>query len=64
MGKVRVGEGFGEASEPSTGYDYDTFTGDLERLMAELGLRDVVLVGSRWTPVRSSGTSRASAPSA
>src|SRR6202008_642895 len=37
--------GFGQSSQPSTGYDYDTFAADLDRLMTELDLRDVVLAG-------------------
>lgn len=37
--------GFGASSQPSTGYDYDTFTEDLNTLMKTLDLRDVVLVG-------------------
>ena len=37
--------GFGDSSQPTRGYDYDTFTADLDRLMTELDLRDVVLVG-------------------
>ena len=37
--------GFGESSQPSTGYDYDTFAADLDRLMTALDLRDAVLVG-------------------
>jgi pimeloyl-ACP methyl ester carboxylesterase len=37
--------GFGRSSQPSTGYDYDTFAADLDRLMTELDLRDAVLVG-------------------
>ncbi|HEX6023248.1 MAG TPA: alpha/beta hydrolase [Solirubrobacter sp.] len=37
--------GFGDSSQPSTGYDYDTFAADLDRLMTELDLRDVVLAG-------------------
>lgn len=37
--------GFGESSQPSTGYDYDTFAADLHKLMTELDLRDVVLGG-------------------
>jgi pimeloyl-ACP methyl ester carboxylesterase len=37
--------GFGQSSQPSTGYDYDTFAADLDRLMTELDLRDVVLGG-------------------
>jgi pimeloyl-ACP methyl ester carboxylesterase len=37
--------GFGQSAQPSTGYDYDTFAADLDRLMTELDLRDVVLGG-------------------
>ena len=37
--------GFGRSSQPTVGYDYDTFAGDLEVLMEHLDLRDAVLVG-------------------
>lgn len=37
--------GFGQSSQPSVGYDYDTFAADLDRLMTALDLRDTVLVG-------------------
>jgi non-heme chloroperoxidase len=37
--------GFGDSSQPSIGYDYDTFAADLDRLMTELDLRDTVLAG-------------------
>ena len=37
--------GFGQSSQPSTGYDYDTFTADLDALLKHLNLSDVVLVG-------------------
>ncbi len=37
--------GFGDSSQPTTGYDYDTFAADLNALMTKLDLRDVVLVG-------------------
>jgi non-heme chloroperoxidase len=37
--------GFGKSSQPSVGYDYDTFAADLNVLLTELDLRDVVLVG-------------------
>ncbi|MAT06228.1 MAG: alpha/beta hydrolase [Acidimicrobiaceae bacterium] len=37
--------GFGESSQPSVGYDYDTFAADLDTLMTTLDLRDAVLVG-------------------
>jgi non-heme chloroperoxidase len=37
--------GFGQSSQPTTGYDYDTFTADLHALMSYLDLRDAVIVG-------------------
>ena len=37
--------GFGASSQPSSGYDYDTFTADLSTLIEELDLREVALVG-------------------
>src|SRR5262245_60990109 len=37
--------GFGKSSQPTSGYDYDTFAADLETLMDELDLRDATLVG-------------------
>ncbi len=37
--------GFGASSQPSSGYDYDTFAEDLDKLMTELDLRDTVLIG-------------------
>ena len=37
--------GFGESSQPATGYDYDTFAADLDALLTQLDLRDVALVG-------------------
>ncbi len=37
--------GFGDSSQPTTGYDYDTFAADLDALITELDLRDAVLVG-------------------
>jgi non-heme chloroperoxidase len=37
--------GFGNSSQPATGYDYDTFAADLSTLMETLDLRDVTLVG-------------------
>jgi pimeloyl-ACP methyl ester carboxylesterase len=37
--------GFGNSSQPSIGYDYDTFASDLNRLLIELDLHDVVLGG-------------------
>jgi non-heme chloroperoxidase len=37
--------GFGRSSQPVVGFDYDTFTDDLKRLIDYLDLSDVVLVG-------------------
>jgi non-heme chloroperoxidase len=37
--------GFGKSSQPTTGYNYDTFAEDLHKLIAELKLRDLTLVG-------------------
>ncbi|MHB9030812.1 MAG: alpha/beta fold hydrolase [Candidatus Latescibacterota bacterium] len=37
--------GFGKSSHPSVGYDYDTFTEDLNQVMTTLDLRDTVLIG-------------------
>jgi non-heme chloroperoxidase len=37
--------GFGQSSQPTVGYDYDTFAADLNTLLEHLDLRDVVLVG-------------------
>ncbi|HEY5175361.1 MAG TPA: alpha/beta hydrolase [Terriglobales bacterium] len=37
--------GFGKSSQPTTGYNYDTFAEDLHKLVTQLELRDVALVG-------------------
>ena len=37
--------GFGKSSQPTTGYNYDTFAGDLHNLVSELKLTDFTLVG-------------------
>jgi len=37
--------GFGKSSQPTAGYDYDTFAADLNILLEQLDLRDAVLVG-------------------
>jgi non-heme chloroperoxidase len=37
--------GFGNSSQPTTGYNYDTFAEDLHKLVTQLGLRDFTLVG-------------------
>jgi non-heme chloroperoxidase len=37
--------GFGLSSQPTTGYDYDTFAADLDALLGHLALEEVDLVG-------------------
>ena len=37
--------GFGRSSQPTVGYDYDTFAADLSTLLEHLDLHDVVLGG-------------------
>src|ERR1700745_891010 len=37
--------GFGQSSQPVTGYDYDTFAADLNTLLEHLDLRHAVLAG-------------------
>jgi len=37
--------GFGRSSKPATGYHYDTFAADLDKLLKKLNLKKVALVG-------------------
>jgi len=37
--------GFGKSSQPWSGYDYDTFAEDLQKLVTKLDVRDFALVG-------------------
>ena len=37
--------GFGKSSQPTTGYNYDTFAEDLRKLVTHLKLRDFALAG-------------------
>src|SRR5262245_10780574 len=37
--------GFGKSSQPTDGYNYDTFAADLQKLIAQLSLQDATLVG-------------------
>ena len=37
--------GFGRSSQPTVGYDYDTFAADLNALLEHLDLNDIVLAG-------------------
>ena len=50
--------GFGKSSQPTTGYDYDTFAADTKALLDHLALgEEVVLAGFSMGPARSPGTS-------
>jgi len=48
--------GFGQSSQPTVGYDYDTFAADLNTLLEHLDLTGVVLGGFPWAPARSPAT--------
>jgi non-heme chloroperoxidase len=37
--------GFGQSSRPTVGYDFDTLAGDLDKVLAELDVRDATLAG-------------------
>src|ERR1044071_485654 len=37
--------GFGQSSQPTTGYDYDTFAADLNTVLEALDVQDAVLAG-------------------
>jgi non-heme chloroperoxidase len=37
--------GFGRSSQPTTGYNYDTFASDLQKIVKKLDLRDFALAG-------------------
>jgi len=56
--------GFGQSSKPSTGYDYDTFAEDLNKLVTKLDLRDVALVGFSMGGGEVAATSAPADPSA
>jgi non-heme chloroperoxidase len=42
---TEIARGFGQSSQPTAGYDYDTFAADLNTLLEYLDLYDAVLVG-------------------
>ena len=60
--------GFGQSSQPTVGYDYDTFAADLNTLLGHLELDDVVLCGFSmgagevtrycWAPTARAGSAR------
>jgi len=37
--------GFGKSSKPISGYDYDTFAADLDKIMKKLDIKDATLIG-------------------
>ncbi len=37
--------GFGKSSQPTTGYNYDTFAADLHKIVTQLNLHDLTLIG-------------------
>ena len=50
--------GFGNSSQPATGYDYDTFAADLDALAdASWTCATRSWSGTRWAPARSPATS-------
>ena len=50
--------GFGESTKPYTGYDYDTFAGDLNKVLETLDLNQVTSSATPWAPAKSHVTSR------
>jgi non-heme chloroperoxidase len=45
--------GFGQSSQPTVGYDYDTFTADLKALLDHSrSSRTLCCAASRWVPAR------------
>ena len=54
--------GFGKSDHPTAGYDYDTFTADLNTLIEHLNLTDLNLIGTALRPlegIRQSGNGTA-----
>ena len=56
--------GFGKSSQPTAGYNYDTFAEDLHKLVTQLKLRISPWSASRWAEARSRATSENTAPRA
>ena len=61
--------GFGRSSRPTAGYDFDTLAGDLDKVLTELDLREVTLIGfslghRRAGPLRRHPRDRAAAAAA
>src|SRR5437879_2401570 len=38
-------QGWGNSSQPATGYDYDTFASDVNKLLTQMDVRGAILVG-------------------
>jgi len=54
--------GFGKSSQPTAGYDYDTFAEDLHKLLAHLKRCDFTLVGFSMGGAKWRATSENMAP--
>jgi non-heme chloroperoxidase len=54
--------GFGRSSQPTIGYNYDTFAEDLHKLVSHLKLRDFTLVGFSMGGGEVAATSENTAP--
>ena len=48
--------GFGRSSQPTVGYDYDTFATDLNALPSTSTCATSCCAAARWTPARSRAT--------
>ena len=55
--------GFGQSSQPTTGYDYDTFAADLDTLIEPSTCATSSSSASPWAPAKSAATSAPTAPS-
>ena len=53
--------GFGRSSQPTAGYNYDTFAQDLHTLVTQLKLQEFSWSGSRWEAVKLRATSESTA---
>ena len=54
--------GFGKSSQPTVGYNYDTFAEDLHKLVTQLKLRDSPWSASPWEGAKWHATSENTAP--
>ena len=54
--------GFGKSSQPTTGYDYDTFAADLDKLLSALELQGASLAGDSMGGGVKAGTTYGDVP--